>query len=42
MTHEEQERKRDAAFIASGLPLFYAMYLPVAVLVVALSWAGAR
>jgi hypothetical protein len=42
MTHEEQERKRDAAFEALNLWVAYAVMLPVAVLVVALSWAGAR
>lgn len=40
-THEEQERERDAAFEVLNLWVMYAVMLPVAVLVVVASWAGA-
>jgi hypothetical protein len=42
MTHEEQERKRDEAFMALIRLCVYGVALPMAVIVVVLSWAGAR
>ena len=42
MTHEEQERKRDEAFMALSRWLLWRVYVPLSVFVVALSWAGAR